>query len=81
MKLFPSACGNLFCFISKVIERLSQTQQSATVRPPSSVKIPSYKKFNNMTSVFTSGHLVIVKKKQVDFSAACKDTVYHVGCT
>lgn len=31
MKLFPYACGNLFRFISKVNQRLSQTQQSATV--------------------------------------------------
>lgn len=38
---------------------------------PDSVRMPSYKNFNNMTSVFTSGHVVIVKK-QVDTSAAFK---------
>lgn len=31
MKLFPYANGNLFRFISKVNERLYQTQQPATV--------------------------------------------------
>lgn len=29
---------------------------------PASVRMPSYEKFNNMMSVFTCGHLVIVKR-------------------